>query len=212
MPTEAEDRLHLAQWFSAGFPIGSFAYSHGLETAMAAGQVADAAALETWIADALDYGAGLADAVLLIAARRAEDAAEITDIALALAPSAERHRESVELGRAFADMATATGTPVAPAPFPVAVGVAARRLCLPDQEVAGQYLQAYAAAMVSAAVRFIPLGQSEGQAVLSRLQPTIAARAQQATTLQVEDIATAAFGSDLAAMAHETLQPRIFRT
>lgn len=90
--------------------------------------------------------------------------------------------------------------------------VAARRLGLRASEVGGLYLHAFAANLVQVAVRFVPLGQTKGQAVLAGLQPMILAVAADAACCDLCDIGSAALGSDLAAMTHETLEVRIFRT
>jgi urease accessory protein len=97
-------------------------------------------------------------------------------------------------------------------PYPVALGLAARDLDLPDRMVAALYLQAFAGALVSAAVRFVPLGQAEGQRVLAALHPVIEQVVADAVAAGLDGIGTAVFGADLAAMAHEGLEVRIFRT
>lgn len=206
------DLLSLTQWLSPAFPLGSFAYSHGLEAAIAKGCVPDAPALERWLTDVLRLGSGRADAVLLSAAHRGEDAATLCDTARALCASAERWEETRAQGAAFAATLTALGRPIAPMPLPVAVGVAARDLSLATEQVAALYLHGFASNLVSAAVRFMPLGQAAGQGVLARLHSVIDPVAAQAATEGVDDIATATFGADLAAMAHETLEVRIFKT
>ena len=95
---------------------------------------------------------------------------------------------------------------------PVAVGWAARRLGLPINLTASMYLQAFASNLVSAAVRLVPLGQTEGQATMSDLTPLCAEIAEVTETADIDDLHGTAFLSDIAAMQHETLQHRIFRT
>ncbi|MBM9595145.1 urease accessory protein UreF [Roseitranquillus sediminis] len=206
--------LTLARWLSPAFPVGGFAYSHGLEWTMAAGEVGDAATLRSWVSDVLAHGAGRCDAILLAHALRPDaDLATLSDLARALAASAERARETEEQGAAFARAAGAlTGLDIAPMPYPVAFGAAARGLGLPPETVVAHYLQAFAANLVAAAVRFVPLGQTEGQRVLAGLAPGILRLAREAAAASLEEIGTAAFRADLAAMHHETMSPRIFRT
>jgi urease accessory protein len=205
--------LTLTQWLSPAFPLGSFAYSHGLEHAIAHGAVRDAAALEAWLVHLLRFGSGRADAALLHAALRGEDACALAATARALAASAERARETEEQGAALVRAVNAlTGRADPPRPLPVALGVAARPLGLPPERVAALYLQAFCGNLVACATRFVPLGQTEGQHVLARLAPAILAVAREVATLPVDRIASAAFGADLAAMAHETMDVRIFKT
>lgn len=208
------DLLALTQWLSPAFPVGGYAYSHGLEQAIASGAVATADGLFDWLTDILDLGAGRADAVLLCRAMEAgADTEALGDTARALAASRERWEETRDQGAAFTGAHNAlTGAAFAPAALPVAVGRAARALSLAPERVAALYLQAFASNLVSGAVRFVPLGQSEGQAVLGRLQPVILRVATEAAETPPEGIASGVPGADLAAMLHETQEVRIFRT
>jgi urease accessory protein len=208
------DLLKLVQWLSPAFPVGGYAYSHGLETAISGGRVRDAATLRDWLSTVLRDGSGHVDAVLLCAAMAANaDHSALSDLAAALAASSERWTETMDQGRAFTETHNAlSGNIFAAAPLSVAVGRAAAALRISPERVAALYLHAFASNLVSAAVRFVPLGQTEGQAVLAALHSDIEAVATAAARTPPERIATSAFGADLAAMAHETLDVRIFRT
>lgn len=207
------DLLTLTQWLSPAFPLGAFAYSHGLEAAIAAGEVHDAATLKDWLTLVLDRGAGRADATLLCAALRGQEAAPLADLARALAASKERLEETEAQGRAFvATVNGITGGALSPMPLPVAVGVAARGLALAPGQVAALYLHAFASNLTSAAVRFVPLGQTEGQATLAALHGLIDRVAQEAARADPDQITSAAFGADMAAMRHETLEVRLFKS
>ncbi len=212
--TRTADLLRLVQWLSPAFPTGAYAYSHGLEVAMATGEVTDAASLHEWLVDILHHGAGRSDAIMLACGLRAGSDLDALDVyARALCASGERLRETCEQGAAFAATTGAlAGQGRTPRALPVAVAEAARGLDLPPAQVAALYLHAFAASLVSAAVRFIPLGQTEGQGVLARLHPLIDTLATKAATATLDDIATCAFRADMAAMAHETLDVRIFKT
>ncbi|GHE02587.1 urease accessory protein UreF [Defluviimonas sp. 20V17] len=205
--------LRLTQWLSPAFPLGGFAYSHGLEAAVTAGQVRGAGDLRQWVADVLREGAGRADAILLAQALAGADPGPLDDLARALASSRERLAETVEQGSALIRTINAlTGAAHPPMALPVALGVVARGLDLPPAQVIALYLQAFAGNIVMAGVRFIPLGQTEGQAALAALHPVILAVAEEAAAAPLEALGGAAIGSDIAAMAHETLETRIFRT
>lgn len=207
-------RLTLAQWLSPAFPTGAFAYSHGLEWAIAEGPVRDAESLRRWLGNVLEHGAGWQDAVLLAQALRpAADHDALSDLGRALQTSAGRLTETMDQGAAFArTVADMTGQALAARPLPVAVGEAAAGLGLPPEEVVALYLHAFAANLVSVAVRFVPLGQTEGQGVLARLHAEIAAIAARASVAGPDDIWTSALGSDLAAMRQEGMDVRIYRT
>ena len=208
--TMTTDFLTLTQWLSPAFPLGSFAYSHGLETVIAQGKVKDAQGLRNWLEALLRYGTGRTDAILLNCSMASED---VSDVALALVSSSERLQETLAQGRAFAATYEAmTGRPLPKAPLPVVVGVAARGLDVAERTVTSLYLQNFASNLVTIAVRFIPLGQSEGQRVLGELAPTIADVAEDTLGASVDGLGVAAFAADLAAMVHETQEVRLFKT
>lgn len=201
--------LSLVQWLSPAFPTGAFAYSHGMEWAISNGDITDATSAERWLSDVLRFGGGWQDAVLLACALRGEP---VADHARALAPSRERLAETLDQGRAFARGVAGLGMTVDDAPLPVAVGQAAATLTLPPAQVIALYLHSFAANLVSVAVRFVPLGQTDGQRILAALHPLILSLADRAAGAGLDDITTSALGADLAAMRHETMPVRIYRT
>src|SRR5262249_27456741 len=191
---------------------------HGLETAIAEGWVRDAAGLRDWVEGLLEQGSGWTDAVLFRAAWAGEEAAELAE---ALTPSAERRRETLHLREAF----QAAIRPWASAPaglqayLPgkedrVACRVAAGRACggagLPLELSLTAFLHAFAGAQVSVAVRAIPIGQGEAVAVLAALEPLVLRTAARAAASTLDDLGACAVRADIAAMRHETLQPRLF--
>lgn len=205
--------LRLHAWLSPGYPVGAYTYSHGLETLIATGEISDGDDLQTWITDLLSVGSGRNDAILLAHAWRSPDDQAIGDLARALSPSSERALETEAQGAAFASVtAAAWGTGGGPAPYPVAVGRAAARADIPLDTALPVFLQTFAANLISAGVRLIPLGQTEGQRVLACLSDTITAAAEEAASASVDDLGGCAFASDIASMHHETLDVRLFRS
>ena len=210
IPMIAEHLLTLTQWLSPAYPVGSFAWSHGLENAVAAGQVWDADSLQDWLSVALANGSGRSDAILLCAAYRGEDVAEL---AAALAPSRERLMETLQQGAAFAAITRAVWRlDLSDAAYPVAVGRAAGLIGLPVVATAQLYLFSFASALTQAAQRLMPLGQTKGQQVLAALAPLCQTLGQEAAVLTVDDIGSSAFAIDIAAMRHEVQEPRMFRS
>ncbi|SFR34268.1 urease accessory protein UreF [Litoreibacter janthinus] len=208
--------LTLTQWFSPSYPIGAFAYSHGLETAIHSGEVACASSLKAWLSDVLEHGSGRTDCILLRASYSCETNDElqiVDDTARAFAASKERVQEAFLMGQAFGKTTAAIwGGDVPDQTNAVAVGAAARREGLPVDLTAAMYLQSFTSNLVSAAVRLVPLGQTEGQSVLAELTPLCDALAASTESATLDDLHSTAFLSDIASMRHETLQPRIFRT
>jgi len=214
-------------WLSPAYPVGGYSYSHGLEWTVEAGKVRDAATLGGWIEDVLAHGAGRSDVIFLAEAWRALAAGDMqaleqaAELAAALAPSAERRLETMAQGTAFlaATLAAwpkpelaalaADGREVA---YPIAVGVAAAVHGLPLVETAQAFAQAFAANLVSAGVRLIPVGQSDGLRVLARLEPLIPRIVANALGASLDDVGGAAIAADIASMRHETQYTRLFRS
>ncbi len=207
IPMLDADHLRLVQILSPAFPIGSFAYSQGLETAINDGLIWDAGSLKNWISAMLEHGSGRSDAILLAHARGG-DIDYLSDLALSLSPSLERSLETLEQGRAFGALTGLTKT----YPLPVAVGLATRDLAVDTQTVLTLWLQGLAGQLVSVGVRFIPLGQTAGQEVLALLGAPILQVATEAATVPLTAIHSTALGADLATMQHEVQDIRIYRT
>lgn len=210
--------LRLVAWLSPGFPTGAFAYSHGLEWAVEAGDIRDAGSLQSWLSDVLSHGSGRNDAILLRHAHRAAHdptaLRSVADLASAVAPSRERQAETLDQGAAFLRAARAWPCPVTPeqTAYPVAVGALAGWHGIDEGMTAGLYMQAFATNLISAAVRLVPLGQTAGLQVLAALEPVILHTAEATADATLDDLGGCTFRSDLAAMRHETQYTRLFRS
>ena len=212
-PDEFRTLQILATWFSPGYPVGAYSYSHGLEWAVEAAMVTDRPSLRRWVGDLLEFGAGRSDSILLAAAWQSEDPGPVAELAAALAPSSERHLETMAQGAAFARTTSAAwGIAVPPVAYPVAVGTAARLLALPLAPTATLYAQAFAASVISAGVRLIPLGQTDGQRITAEILPLAAEVAAAAIAETPDAIGGLALGADLASMLHETQYTRLYRS
>ena len=221
--------LRLMTWLSPSFPTGAFSYSHGLESAVDAGIVRDRESLTRWMGAILARGAGHVDAVLFRAAWQAvvgEDharLAELTVLAAAHQATSETSFESTAQGAAF----LATVRAVWPSPaldrlaglgaagritLPIAVAVACAGHGLARDPALTAYLHAMIANLVSAGVRLIPLGQTDGQRVIAALEEPIQAAVARAATVDPERLGTATPMVDHASARHETLHTRLFRS
>jgi urease accessory protein len=207
--------LHLLAWLSPAFPIGAYAYSHGLEWAIEAGDINDEPTALAWLRDLLHHGTGRADAILVRhALQAAADPAaldHLAELARALTPARERRAETQDQGAAFA-LAAAPWGEIGAAPYPVAFGALAGRHGIAAPLAVAAYLQAFAANLISAAVRLIPLGQTAGLRLLAALQPDTRAVATETASATLDDLGGCAFRSDIAAMRHETQYTRLFRS
>jgi urease accessory protein len=215
MTTEAH-LVRLLTLLSPAFPVGAFGYSHGLETAIREGLVTDAGTLCDWIAGVIEHGGAWSDAVLLKAAWEASEDApalgEVAELAGAMPVSLERRRETLGQGEAFLTAARAWGEPpiTGPVAYCVAVGAVCGRAAIPLEAALTGWLHAFAANLISVAVRAIPIGQTDGVATIAELEPVILATVARAARSTLDDLGQAGICSDIAAMRHETLGVRLF--
>jgi urease accessory protein len=238
--------LFLMAWLSPSFPVGSFAYSHGLEWAHEAGDVHDASTLQNWLTSLANHGSLRTDAVLLAlsykASQNSEEANlqkvpiyrsssagmtkvsnninlnEIIELASALAPSCERHLETIQQGNSLlriardawnCDALTKLQGDVA---YPVALGVLAHGHAVLLETLLPAFGMAFISNLTSAAIRLGVIGQTDGQRTIKALLPRIETMAEFAKTATLDDLGSCAFRSDIASMRHETQYTRVFRS
>ncbi len=218
----------LMVWLSPSFPVGAFSYSSGLEWAVEAGDITNAETLQRWLRPVIAHGNGFCDGVFFVQSHRAVadgDATllyEVAELAAAFTPSRERQLETTAQGQAFLQTARAAWSCDALERFashydglvayPVAVAIAAAGHGIPLEPALHAYLHAVVANLVSAGVRLVPLGQTDGQRLLAALQEIIQETCGRALTAMLDDLGSAVFRADLASMRHENQYTRLFRS
>src|ERR1700682_4028018 len=218
----------LMTWLSPAFPVGAFSYSSGIEWAVEAGDIGDAASLADWLASMLADGPGFCDGVFLAHAHRAassrDDVAllDIAELASAFVPSRERQLETSAQGRAFIDIARAAwncdgldqivsccdGAMV----YPIAVGLVSAAHAIPLAPTMHAFFHALTSNWISSGARLVPLGQTDSQRVLFLLVPIVVSTGQRALDASLGDLGSATFRADLASMRPETEDTRLFRS
>lgn len=215
-------------WFSPAFPVGAFAYSHGLEAAVERGWITNRATLQSWLADLVEHGSLPNDLILLSATWRATTSSdtahliEIAELGAALQPSAERHLEATQQGRSFLDAVMAAWPTDTPLPldaladreiiYAVAVGIAAAAHDIPLADTLRAYAIGFVGNLTSAGIRLSVIGQTDAQHIQASLLPSLIAQAERAEHATLDDIGGAAWRSDLASLIHETQYSRLFRS
>jgi urease accessory protein len=223
--------LRLQSWLSPAFPTGSYSYSHGLEWAVEAGQIHDRKSLVDWLDADLCYGSGRNEAIFFkeawhcaVADNRAR-LFEIAELAAAMRGTSEFALESSQqataclamLRQAWPDRALdrlariLCERHVSPA-LAVVLGVRSAGQAIPARLALPAFLQSYVANLVTAGVRLIPLGQTDGQLAIAELEDAVLAASAQAEMATIGDLGSAAFMVELASMAHETQYTRLFRS
>jgi urease accessory protein len=219
----------LLAWLSPAYPIGAFSYSHGVETAVEQGFIRERASLVTWLESVLRQGTGVVDGALFAAAWRAATAEDwpafdaIAERAAAWRGTSEMALESHQQGGSFLSITrTAWPHPALDATherlmgelaLPVAVALAAAVHGIALEMALEGYLHAFTANLISAALRAVPLGQSDGQLALAALQPAV--QAATAAALDVESLDEIGTGTpllDWCSIRHETQYTRLFRS
>jgi urease accessory protein len=225
---EAAALYRLMTWLSPSFPVGSFSYSSGIEWAVEAGDIIDAASLRDWLAAMLADGPGCCDGVFLAQAHRTavsgDRAAlrELAELAAAFVPSRERQLETSAQGRAFIDIARSAWNcdgldPMVAAcdgaiVYPVAVGIVSAAHGIALAPTMHAFFHAVTSNWISAGARLVPLGQTDSQRLLAALEPVVAATGARALAATLDDLGSATFRADLAGLRHETQYTRLFRS
>ena len=223
--------LRLQSWLSPTFPTGAYSYSHGLEWAVETGYINDRKSLVDWLEADLSYGSGRNEAIFFSEAWRCameDDRAklyEIAELAAAFRGSSEFALESsqqgaaclVTLRRVWPDRLLDWLSEILrerhiQPTFSVVLGIRSARQGIPVSLALPAFLQSYIANLVTAGVRLIPLGQTEGQAALLELEEPVLAASAQPNKATIDDLGSAAFMVDLASMEHETQYTRLFRS
>jgi urease accessory protein len=225
---EAAALYRLMTWLSPAFPVGAFSYSSGIEWAVEAGDIFDAASLRDWLAAMLADGSGFCDGVFLAQTHKAASVRDdttlrdIAELAAAFVPSRERQLETSTQGRAFIDIAraawardgldeliSACGGGIV---YPVAVGLVSAAHKIPLAPAMHAFLHALVSNWISAGSRLVPLGQTDSQRILAALEPAVVSTAARALEASIDDLGNATFRADLASLRHETQYTRLFRS
>ncbi|HEV2713992.1 MAG TPA: urease accessory protein UreF [Terriglobales bacterium] len=235
----SDEQYHLAplaflrqqSWLSPAFPTGSYSYSHGIEWAVEAGHIHDRESLVDWLEADLCYGSGRNEAIFFIEAWRCaakddcEQLLEVAELAAAFRSTSEFALESSQQAAAclatlrrvwpdrvvekLAELLTERNVPPALA---VVLGVRSAQQRIPNSLALPAFLQSYLANLVTVGVRLIPLGQTDGQLAISKLEEAVLAASAQAEKSTIDDLGSAAFMVDLASASHETQYTRLFRS
>ncbi len=214
-------------WLSPAFPVGGFSYSGGIEWAVEAGDISDAASLRGWLSVMLTDGSGFCDAVFLAHVHRAVELGDMealrrtAELAAAFVPSRERQLETTAQGRAFIEIARSawncdgldqTVAQCETVVYPVAVGLVGAAHGVSLVPLLHGFLHALTSNWISAGSRLVPLGQTDSQRVLGALEPIVAATAERALRASLDEIGSSTFRADLASLRHETQYTRLFRS
>jgi urease accessory protein len=223
--------LRLQSWLSPAFPTGSYSYSHGVEWAVQAGHIHDRESLVDWLEADLRHGSGRNEAIFFSGAWRCamdDDSArlsELAELAAAFRGTSEFALESSQ--QAAACLATLRQVwpdrvldwlsellceRHVPPTLAVVLAVRSASQGIPVTLALPAFLQSYVANLITAGVRLIPIGQTDGQLAIAELEEAVLATSAQTENATIDDLGSGAFMVELASMAHETQYTRLFRS
>ncbi|MCC8428936.1 urease accessory protein UreF [Reyranella aquatilis] len=219
----------LLAWLSPAYPVGAFSYSHGVETAVEEGLIRDRVSLVAWLDSVLRHGTGTVDGALFAAGWRTASASDwlafdaVAERAAAWRGTAEMALESRQQGGSFLSI-TRTAWPHAALDeahrrlggelaLPVAVALAASVHGIALEQALAGYLHAFTANLISAALRAVPLGQTDGQIALAALEAAVHDATRTAIAVEsLDEVGTATPLLDWCSLRHETQYTRLFRS
>jgi urease accessory protein len=203
----------LLQLASPTLPVGAYSYSGGLEAAVEDGVVSDAASAERWIGDVLEFSVARMEAPILL--RMMSEPKTWNEMFLASRETAELRAETVQMGYSLNRLLKDLGlgeVPVEEPSFPAAYAHAATQWNIEPEAALQAYLWAWLENQVMAAVKAIPLGQTDGQRILMGLGGRLPALVEKAMKMKDEDMGNFAPALALLSARHETQYSRLFRS
>jgi len=207
-----KDPLQILQiWFSSSFPVGSYAYSHGIEALIDKKRIKDKDNVKEFLDALLFYGTLRNDYIFLKSIYKGE---EINDIILASASSKERHIEMIDMGNSFRKIMKDSWQLKLKdnTSFVYCVGKAALHFNIKFDDLIKFYLQSYISNLINVCVKHIPISQKDGQTLNVIFIDQIQKFLDQSKQLTLNDIGTTFFIGDIFAIKHENLDSRIYLT
>lgn len=214
-------RLKLFQLVSPALPVGAFSYSEGLEVLVQQGLLAGPQDLEPWLRAELQRGAVAMEAAalgMLFSALGGGDLAAVVELdgwLLAQREAAEVRAQQRQMGQSLLLLLADLGWPLpggAALAWPAAFAWAALCLELGSPDLEEAYLYSWVANQISAAVRLVPLGPTQGQRLQLALAPLIAEQAAELSSSDPRQLWNGGIGAGLAQLQHAELYSRLFRS
>jgi len=214
--TTSTNLVRLLQLASPTLPVGAYSYSQGLEAAIDAGIVGDAASAEQWIGDVMEFSIARMEAPILFRLIKNPSETQTLNAAfLASRETAELRAETVQMGYSLNRLLPSLGvSPLSleePA-FPAVFAAAVTAWDIDPHDGLQAYLWSWLENQVMAAVKAVPLGQTDGQRMLLSLANRIPAAVDSAIAVRDDDIGSFAPGFAMLSSKHETQYSRLFRS
>ena len=207
-----KDPLQILQiWFSSSFPVGSYAYSHGIEALIDHKKIRDKKDVTEYLEALLFYGTLKNDYIFLKSLYKGD---EINDLILASASSKERHVEMIDMGNSFRkimkdswELSLENNTA-----FVYCVSKASLHFNIEFNDLIKFYHQSFISNLINVCVKHIPISQKDGQTLNVYFIDQIKKFLDESKNLSLKDIGTTFFIGDIFSIKHENLESRIYLT
>ena len=210
--SKIKDPLQILQiWFSSSFPVGSYAYSHGLEALIDNKKIKNKDDVKEFLDALLFYGTLRNDYIFMKSIYKGE---EINDLILASASSKERQIEMIDMGNSFRKIMEDSWELSLPenSSFIYCLAKAGLYFDIKFDDLIKFYLQSFISNLINVCVKHIPMSQKDGQSLnvifINQIQEFLTL----SDKLTLKDIGTTFFIGDIFAIKHENLDSRIYLT
>ena len=201
----------LQVWFSSSFPIGSYAYSHGLEALIDDKKIKNNNDVKEFLDALLFYGTLRNDYIFIKSIYKGD---EINQLILASASSKERQIEMIDMGNSFRKIMKDSWELSLPenTSFIYCLAKAGLHFNIKFDDLIKFYLQSFISNLINVCVKHIPMSQKDGQTLnviyINQIQEFLIL----SDKLTLKDIGTTFFIGDIFAIKHENLDSRIYLT
>ena len=211
MKTFKDPHQILQVWFSSSFPIGSYAYSHGLEALIDDKKIKNKDDVKEFLDALLFYGTLRNDYIFMKSIYKGE---EINELILASASSKERKIEMIDMGNSFRKIMKDSWELFLPenTSFIYCLAKAGLYFDIKFDDLIKFYLQSFISNLINVCVKHIPMSQKDGQSLnvifINQIQDFLT----HAEKLTLRDVGSTFFIGDIFAIKHENLDSRIYLT
>ena len=207
-----KDPLQILQiWFSSSFPIGSYAYSHGLEALIDNKKIKNKDEVKEYLNALLFFGTLRNDFIFI---KSIYDGEEIDELILASATSKERKIEMIDMGNSFRKIMKDSWGVALPenTSFIYCLAKAGLYFNINFDDLIKFYLQSFISNLINVCVKHIPMSQKDGQIINVNFIDQIQKFLTQSKHLTLNDVGSTFFIGDIFSIKHERLESRIYLT
>ena len=225
----SQNLLRLLQLCNSSFPLGAYSYSEGLETLVEEKLLTNSDSLARWLANELKFGSIVVESAVMLRSYRCYQDNDVAGLIYwnnwftASRETKELRQQSWQMGKSLCRLLPSLVSDDSPlletiaifenqCNYPIAFGLLSAYWQIQPQEAILGFLHSWLSNLVSVGIKLIPLGQSEGQQLLIKLNPLLEKKSEDILQLADDELCSCSLGLSLASMKHENLYSRLFRS